>query len=595
MSEFKKKCIPDQSNLRDYQKECIDIIDNCKDGSHLIVLPTGSGKTYVFSHIPRRGRVLILSHRDELVHQPEKYYVNEKVYDEDGNELPACTFGVEMAGEKSNGEDVVSASVQTMVHRLDKFDPNDFDMIITDEAHHAVAPSYKKIYEYFHPRIHLGFTATPDRHDKDDLHHIYDDILYKKDMTWGIRQKYLTDIECYQVDVGYNLDGVKRQMGDFQTKGLGDEMTREECLDATVEAYNKYHTGQTLIFAVNVAHAMKIAERIDGARVVVGDTPSTERAQIFKDFTERKFPCLVNVMVASEGTDLPLIETIILARPTQNASLMTQMIGRGLRPYPGKKALRLIDCVGISKNKPIDVGYLFGLNLDVLPHNKRKQLNGVHITEMKEKVDFLMDGPDSWIDNVRIVKLFKDDNPEIDFMGINFTVLSDNSLCVSIGNGKSFTIEAENELGETHLVYKNGKKTSREKVTRRTQEAINWLHAWLLKNGSDSRSLWDASRAKRWGDAPATDAQIAYIAKIANERDVSLTSIAKQKLTKAQASSLIEHILSKEIKHKSTVAYSAPAKKTYGSSSYGSYYGGSYYSGRGKTAAKSRRRRSKKR
>ena len=126
----------------------------------------------MFSHIPRHGRVLILSHRDELVHQPGKYY--------------DCSFGVEQAKETSHGEEVVSASVQSLVRRLHRFDPEEFDMIITDEAHHATAATYQKIYEYFKPRIHIGFTATPDRHDKHDLHKIYEDILYMRDMKWGI-------------------------------------------------------------------------------------------------------------------------------------------------------------------------------------------------------------------------------------------------------------------------------------------------------------------------------------------------------------------------------------------------------------------------
>ena len=204
--------IPDQSMLRDYQKECISKIESCNGGSHLIVLPTGSGKTVVLSHIPRHGRVLLLSHRDELVHQPEKYY--------------DCSFGVEQAKEHSNGEEVVSASVQSLIRRLNHFDPYDFDMIITDEAHHAVASSYRKIYDYFKPRIHLGFTATPDRADKNDLNQIYDDILYLKDMKWGIREGFLTDIDCYQIDVGYDLTQIKNQMGDYKLDALADEMLK---------------------------------------------------------------------------------------------------------------------------------------------------------------------------------------------------------------------------------------------------------------------------------------------------------------------------------------------------------------------------------
>lgn len=112
-------------------------------------MATGLGKTATFANIKRKGRVLVLAHREELVTQPIKYY--------------DCPIGVEMASRKSNNEPVIIASVQSLLHRLDKFKPDDFDMIITDEAHHAAAKSYKTIYNYFRPRLHLGFTATPNR------------------------------------------------------------------------------------------------------------------------------------------------------------------------------------------------------------------------------------------------------------------------------------------------------------------------------------------------------------------------------------------------------------------------------------------------
>ena len=126
-------------------------------------LATGLGKTVIFSRIERKGRVLVLSHRDELVRQPIKYY--------------DCECGIEKAGEKSHGEPVVSASVQSLVRRLGRFEPGEFDTIITDEAHHAVAPSYRKIYDYLKPRLHIGVTATPNRQDKVMLGQVYEDII----------------------------------------------------------------------------------------------------------------------------------------------------------------------------------------------------------------------------------------------------------------------------------------------------------------------------------------------------------------------------------------------------------------------------------
>ena len=135
--------------LRDYQEEVLNIIEDLKPGSYLIQMATGLGKTVTFTNIKRKGRVLVLAHREELVTQPIKYY--------------NCPVGIEMANNKSNGEEVIIASVMSLTHRLDKFKPNEFDTIIIDEAHHAAAKSYKKIINYFKPRLLLGFTATPNR------------------------------------------------------------------------------------------------------------------------------------------------------------------------------------------------------------------------------------------------------------------------------------------------------------------------------------------------------------------------------------------------------------------------------------------------
>ena len=187
--------------LRDYQKECLQLIDNLQPGSYLIQMATGCGKTATFTNIKRKGHVLVLAHREELVTQPVKYY--------------DCPVGIEMANYKSHGEPVVIASVQSIVHRLENFKPTEFDTIITDEAHHAAASTYRKVYEYFKPRLHLGFTATPNRGDNVRLDDIYQDIIFERDIKWAIKNKYLTDIYCMRVNIGYDISKVARRMGDF--------------------------------------------------------------------------------------------------------------------------------------------------------------------------------------------------------------------------------------------------------------------------------------------------------------------------------------------------------------------------------------------
>ncbi|MDU2121732.1 MAG: DEAD/DEAH box helicase family protein [Clostridium celatum] len=153
--------------FRTYQKEIIDIIDNLNSESYLVQLATGLGTTVTFANIKRKGRVLVLAHREELVIQPIKYY--------------DLSVGIEMRELKSNGEVVVIVSVQSLVRRLNRFNKNDFDMIITDECHHSIAKSYRKIYEYFNNRLHISFTVTPNRGDGKSIDGIFDEYIEKNE------------------------------------------------------------------------------------------------------------------------------------------------------------------------------------------------------------------------------------------------------------------------------------------------------------------------------------------------------------------------------------------------------------------------------
>lgn len=274
--------------------------------------------------------MLILSHREELVEQPRKYF--------------DCSYGIERAQQHSHGEEVVSASIQTLVRRLDQFDPEDFRLIICDEAHHAAASTYRKIFDHFRPEKLIGFTATPNRGDKVRLDTVFSKIIFQRDLRWGVQNGYLCNIHCRRVDIGFDLSAVHTRRGDYAPGELDEAM--DGTADAIAEAYRSMAVGATLIFAVSVHQAEEIAKRIKGAVVVTGETK--DRASIIQAFTAGEIPCIVNCMVFTEGTDIPRVETVIIARPTQSETLYAQMVGRGLRLYPGKQQLELIDCVGIT-------------------------------------------------------------------------------------------------------------------------------------------------------------------------------------------------------------------------------------------------------
>ena len=491
--------------LRDYQRECVDTINNLESGSHLVAVATGLGKTVIFSHLERKGRMLILSHRDELVHQPEKYF--------------DCTFGVEQAGEKSNGEEVVSASVQSLTRRLGRFSPDDFDMIITDEAHHAAAPSYKKIYDYFKPRLHIGFTATPNRGDKVRLDDVFGDIIFERNLRWGIEHKYLTNIKCLQADIGFDLRKVKKKMGDFDSEQLAEAVNQEKMNAGVAKAYYELAQGQTIIFAANVAHAYAIAEKIEGAVVVTGKTEN--RSEIIERFTNREIKCIVNVMVFTEGTDLPLVETIIIARPTMNESLYTQMVGRGLRLYKGKDCLTLIDCVGVSGNKDLCTApSLFGIDLSDVPEKKRTELDGVMITEMENKLPALLNNPEAWIINTDEVELFASQNG-FNTHFVNWTRLYDGSF---ICNFKEKNVSYQLRLtpmtciGTTNIFISRNKYEIKELGRDiKMQTAFDYTAKILEHYFKKSAPLWDVRRMKVWGSSPASDKQKDLIHTLLNQ------------------------------------------------------------------------------
>lgn len=500
--------------LRDYQQECIDTLDRKGSGKFLVQLPTGAGKTVVFSHLKRRGKMLILSHREELVKQPLKYF--------------GCTTSVERAGEHADhSAEVISASVQSLQRRLDQYRPDEFDIIVVDECHHSSSDTYRKIINYFSPRQLIGFTATPNRSDGVRLNDIFDEIVFKRDIKWGIKSGYLCDITCKRIDIGYDLSAVHTRMGDYAPGELAEAMEGTE--DAIAQAYKEHAKGATLIFATNVRHAESIASKIDGAVVVTGKTK--DRSGIIDAFTRREIPVLVNCMVFTEGTDIPLVETVIIARPTQSDSLYSQMVGRGVRLHPDKDKLVLIDCVGITGKRSLCTApSLLGIDISTLPKSKQKTIEG-ELFDIPEKVERAADTPASWIKNVKIVDLWSKEN-NYDTHGINFFQMPDGTLKLSLPNKVKFEIQCPDELGKVYINH------GTEYVDM--QEAIDRLYTKLQSDFSGSEYIWNLNCAKKWGNNPASESQINLIKRKLKKKDEDIDYSA---LTKLEASQILNRIL----------------------------------------------------
>lgn len=493
--------------LRPYQQECIDVIGAQRPGAYLVQMATGLGKTVTFSRIPREGRMLILSHREELVKQPLKYF--------------DCMTGIEMSTESASPmAEVVSASVPSLTRRLKRFAPDDFDLIICDEAHHAAASSYRRIFDHFRPRMLIGFTATPNRGDKVRLDNVFQDIIFQRDLRWGIENGYLSDIFCRRVNIGYDLSNVSTRNGDYAPGELEEAM--DGTADAVAETYEKMAEGATLIFATSVRQAREIAEKIPGAVAVTGETKN--RSEIIAAFTRREIPCLVNCMVFTEGTDMPLIETIIVARPTKSEGLYAQMVGRGLRLHPEKQRLNLIDCVGSSSNSLCTAPSLLGIDLSEVPAKKQERVEGM-LFDLPAIAADLADCPESWIQNVQIVNLWAK-GKNLTTHNVNWFKQPDGSLTLSLSS-RRMVIPPEDALGRVQTAQ--GKTVS-------VQTALNLAYEWLVLNEAEYRALWDLNSVKRWGRDEASEKQLNLIRRRFPDLDTSA-------LNKGEAAMILNRIM----------------------------------------------------
>ena len=379
--------------LRPYQQECVNTIDALPDGAHSIVaLATGLGKTVVISRINRKGRMLILSHRDELVRQPEKYF--------------NCTFGIEKADEQaSETDEVVSASVQSLYHenRLHRYLPDAFDIIVVDECHHAAAPvTYGKILSYFHPRKLIGLTATPQRGDGASLAHIFDSICFSRDLAWGIKNGYLTSIKGIVIrENDVDLTGVHMTGGDYNASEVGKLLANSHYYVTTADAYMTQGTHEgnhTLIYCIDIASCniivSLIRERLPKEKqgeiaIITGQTSTNDRHQIEADYLSGKIRCIVNCMVLTEGSDLPITDRIIVCRPTANPTLYTQIIGRGTRLAEGKESCLVLDILPAKAKHICSITSLVDENINLLPKEvvSRLEEEPVSLEEIQKTVD----------------------------------------------------------------------------------------------------------------------------------------------------------------------------------------------------------------
>lgn len=312
----------------------------------LAAMATGTGKTWVFSGLYDDlkdilpGKMLVLAHTEELVDQ------NIKTLRECN---PTLRVDKEMAKHKADPSqaDIIVASVASLgrkgTSRVNKYNWDEWDKIVVDEAHHTPVAFYRTILELsgvLRPDSHkmlLGVTATTRRSDGKALNAFYDSISHVYGMRQAIEEGWLVDVRGYRVDTTTSLDGVASEGGDFEKNALGDKVNNPERNTRIVNAWTKLgENRKTVVFAATVAHAQALANQFKLAghkfEAIWGEDPDREKK--IKAHKAGELLGLVNVGILIEGYDDPTISCIIPACPTQSESKFTQMCGRATRLDP---------------------------------------------------------------------------------------------------------------------------------------------------------------------------------------------------------------------------------------------------------------------
>lgn len=335
--------------LRDYQEDVVADIKQAyceRIRRVLLVLPTGGGKTVIFSHIGRAAaekgkRVAVLVHRAELLEQVATTLARFGV-----------PHGLIAAGHPETDAAVQVASVQTLARRLGR-SRRAFDLIITDECHHAVAGQWQDVLGSMPNARSLGVTATPVRLDGRGLGSAFDAMIEGPTIAELTAAGHLVPARVFAPPARLDLSRIKVRAGDYDARQLAEIMAGGTLTGDTVAHYRRLATGRPAVaFCASIEHSQLVAARFREAGVsaahVDGKTDAAERRRLIAALGTGELQVLTNVDLIGEGVDLPAIVAVILLRPTKSVARFLQSVGRALRPSPGKSEAIILDHAGCT-------------------------------------------------------------------------------------------------------------------------------------------------------------------------------------------------------------------------------------------------------
>ena len=356
---------PTELTLRPFQERMLERIEVARaHGYHrnLLVAATGTGKTVMaavdYRNLRRvlpRSRLLFVAHRREILDQSLLTFRHA---------LHDASFGELWVGsERPKDFEHVFASVQSLTASgVDSIDPTHFDIVVIDEFHHAAAPTYRSLLERLRPRELLGLTATPERSDGFAVQDFFGGRIAAELRVWeAIDQQYFAPFAYYGVHDGLDLREVpfKRGTG-YDVNALTNVYTADHVWVSQVIEQVRQRVGdlssmRALGFCVSVAHARFMSDEFNrrgiAAAAVWGETPGDERDRALRDLRNGNVAILFTVDLFNEGLDVPSVDTILMLRPTESATLFLQQLGRGLRKADGKALCTVLDFVGLHRKE----------------------------------------------------------------------------------------------------------------------------------------------------------------------------------------------------------------------------------------------------
>ncbi|MCP8970844.1 DEAD/DEAH box helicase family protein [Ectobacillus ponti] len=318
----------------------------------LIIMATGLGKTYLAAFFARRfRRVLFVAHREEILYQAQKSFRNVH---------PSKKTGIYNGKVKERDVDFLFASIYTLNQKrhLQQFSPNQFDLIVIDEFHHAAANSYRNVLSYFQPQFLLGITATPDRNDNRDIYALCNNrVAYRIDFLEAIQHQWLSPFHYYGVYDDTDYSQIRWLGTQYDEEQLTAVQLRDELFEKTLQAWREHKQTRTLVFCSSIRQARALSEffNLNGHRTVAlhSGPEALPRSQAIRQLRDGEMEAIFTVDLFNEGVDIPSVDTLLFVRPTESLTVFTQQVGRGLRLHDGKEYCVIIDLIGNYRNADV--------------------------------------------------------------------------------------------------------------------------------------------------------------------------------------------------------------------------------------------------